>query len=139
MTKRKICGILIIGLAFIGMVDSAYVAINSVQKFIVPCGITQGCDEVLNSPYARIAGVSIAWGGLLFYACNALSGMLVAFGFESVLRWTLPVSLVAFVCTLYLFYLQAFVVLAFCDYCLLSATLVTLILIIHLWARPWRA
>jgi uncharacterized membrane protein len=138
MIRRKICGYLIAGLAFVGMVDSAYVAINSVQKFIVPCGIAQGCDEVLNSPYARVAGFSIAWGGLLFYVCNALGGMFAAFGFGNVLRWTFPASLLSFVFTLYLIYLQAFVIQAFCDYCLLSATLVTLIFIIHLLVQPWR-
>ncbi len=139
MNRRKLYGFLIVGLAFIGIVDSTYVAINSLQKFIVPCGIAQGCDEVLNSPYARVGGVSIAWGGFLFYVCNALGGMFVASGFAGVLRWTLLASFVAFLYTLYLLYLQAFVIQAFCDYCLLSATLVTLILAIHLLVQPWRS
>ncbi len=138
MRKLSILGWILAFLAFVGMVDSAFVAINSGQHFIIPCRIAKGCDEVLNSPYARIGGVSIAWGGVFFYLCISTSGIFAAFEFPGALRFTLLISLAAFAFTLYLLYLQVFVIHAFCDYCLLSATLVTLILICHLAVRPWR-
>lgn len=138
MRKRAIIGWTLALLAFVGMVDSGYVAINSVRRFIIPCGFAQGCDEVLNSPYARIGGISIAWGGLAFYICLAFSGIFSAFGFGQILRLTLPVCVLAFAFTLYLLYLQAFVIHAFCDYCLLSASLVTISLILYLAAKPWK-
>ena len=138
MRKRVLLGWILASLAFVGMVDSGYVGINSFQRFMIPCGIAKGCDEVLNSSYARIGGISIAWGGVAFYICMAFGGIFAAYGFNQLLRLTLPINLLAFAFTLYLFYLQAFVILAFCDYCLLSALLVTLSLVLHLVAKPWK-
>ncbi len=138
MSHRALFGWILASLAFVGMIDSGYVAINSLMHFIVPCGIAKGCDEVLNSPYARVRGISIAWGGLAFYISMAFGGIFAAYGFDRILRLTLPITILAFAFTLYLFYLQAFVILSFCDYCLLSALLVTLSLALHLVARPWK-
>jgi uncharacterized membrane protein len=137
MKSQTLTGWMLVPPAFIGLIDSAYIAINSLQGFIVPCGWAGGCDQVLNSPYARVSGVSIAWAGLLFYAVVAGAGTFAIFGFSGQLRFTLMASILAFAFTLYLLYLQAVVLKAFCDYCLLSAFLVTLILAIHLFARPW--
>ena len=137
MKRQTLTGWMLVPPTFIGLVDSAYIAINSLQGFIVPCGWAGGCDQVLNSSYARVAGVSIAWVGLLFYTVVAGGGTFAIFGFSGQLRFTLMASVIAFAFTLYLVYLQAFVLKAFCDYCLLSAFLVTLILAIHLFARPW--
>jgi uncharacterized membrane protein len=138
MNHRILLGWILASLAFIGMIDSGYMAFNSLMHFIVPCGIAKGCDEVLNSPYARIRGISIAWGGLAFYFSMAFGGIFAAYGFDRILRLTLPIAILAFVFTLYLLYLQAFVILAFCDYCLLSALLVTLSLILHVVAKAWK-
>jgi uncharacterized membrane protein len=57
------------------------------------------------------------------------------FGFEEALRLSFVLVSLALGFTLYLFYLQALVIRAFCDYCLLSALLVTLIFVFHLWSR----
>lgn len=138
MNNRVLLGWILASLAFVGMIDSGYVAINSLMHFIVPCGIAKGCDEVLNSPYARFRGIPIAWGGIGFYISVAFGGVFAAYGFDRILRVTLPICILAFAYTLYLLYLQAFVILAFCDYCLLSALLVTLSLVLHLVARPWK-
>ena len=138
MTRPQLTGILLVLFSFIGMVDSAYVALKSLDQTVVPCTVTRGCEEVLNSPYARIGGLSIAWSGLLYYMATAAGGVFSLFGFRSVLRLTGAAAVLAFLFTLYLFYLQAFVIRAFCDYCLLSATMVLGVLITHLAARPFR-
>jgi len=138
MSHRALFGWILASLAFVGITDSGYVAINSLMHFIIPCGIAKGCDEVLNSPYAKIRGISIAWGGVAFYISMMFAGIFAAYGFGRILRLTLPIAVLAFAFSLYLFYLQAFVILAFCDYCLLSALLVTLSLTIHLVTRAWK-
>jgi uncharacterized membrane protein len=128
----------IVVVAFLGMVDAAYVALHSSQGFLLPCGFTGGCDQVLNSPYSKLFGISIAWFGLLFYTTIAGSGLLALFGFEETLRFSLVVAGLAFLFTLYLLYVQAWVIQAFCDYCLLSALLVTVLFGLHLWGKPWQ-
>ncbi len=125
----------IAALAFVGMVDATYVALHSSQGFLLPCGLAGGCDQVLNSPYATVLGVPVAWFGLAFYLTTAACALFALFGFEQALRLSLALVSLALGFTVYLFYLQAIVIRAFCDYCLLSALLVTLIFVLHLWSR----
>jgi uncharacterized membrane protein len=51
------------------------------------------------------------------------------------LRWVFWLALPAFVITLVLLYLQAFVILHFCQYCLASAAFVSTIFLISAWPR----
>jgi uncharacterized membrane protein len=125
--------------AFLGMVDSSYVAFHASEGFLIPCGFAGGCDQVLSSPYARLFGISIAWFGLAFYLTIAGTSLFAFFGYPEGLRISFILAAAAFSVTMYLFYLQAFVIRAFCDYCLFSASLVLLIFVLHLWARPWRS
>jgi uncharacterized membrane protein len=138
MIRSEIAGWLLSALAFGGLVDSAYLVIQSRKGFIVPCGLTGGCDEVLNSSYSHLFGVSISWFGFCFYGFVAACALFSAFGFARSLRLSLAAAVPAFILTLYLLYIQAFTLKAFCQYCLLSALLVTLILSLHLLAQPWR-
>ena len=139
MNKGTFLGGTLAGLAFIGMIDSAYVGLNTLQGLVVPCEISGGCEQVLNSPYSRISGVSIAWIGFVFYGWVTACAILTVFGFPRWLQFSLGANIPAFAFTLYLLYVQAFVLRAFCDYCLLSALLVTLILGFHLFAKPWKS
>jgi uncharacterized membrane protein len=123
--------------SFAGLVDSAYVAISSLNYSIVPCHVTRGCEEVLNSPYARIGGYSLAWLGVIYYALICLVGVFAASGYFQLLRYSLVPAGMAFLFTLLLLYLQAFILHSFCEYCLMSAAMSILILIVHLIARPW--
>ena len=125
----------IVVLAFIGLVDATYVALHSSRGFLLPCGLAGGCDQVLNSPYASVLGVPVAWFGMAFYMAIAACALFAWFGFEQVLRLSFGLVSLALGFTAYLVYLQAIVIRAFCDYCLLSAFLVTLIFALHLWSR----
>ena len=125
----------IAALAFVGMVDATYVALHSSRSFLLPCGLAGGCDQVLNSPYAAVAGIPVAWFGLAFYLATAGCALFALFGFEHALRFSFALVNLALGFTVYLVYLQAIVIRAFCDYCLLSALLVTLIFVLHLWSR----
>lgn len=131
--------IVLVSLAFVGMTDSSYVALHHSQGFLIPCGFAGGCDQVLNSPYAQFLGIPIAWFGVVFYFTIAATGLYAIFGYPKLLRISFVAATIAFPITLYLLYLQAFVIKAFCDYCLLSATLVILIFFLHTWIKPWRS
>lgn len=123
---------------FIGMIDSAYIGFNSLGGTLIPCGPASQCDEVLNSSYSHVGNVSIAWLGFLFYFAVSASSCFRLWGFQQTFRFTMVASLVAFLVTIYLLYVQAFLLQAFCNYCLLSAFLVTVILGLHLFLRPWK-
>jgi uncharacterized membrane protein len=135
MRKTAWIGVGIASLAFVGMVDAAYVSLHNSRGFLLPCGLAGGCDQVLNSPYAAVFGIPVAWFGLAFYLTTAGCALFALFGFGQALRLSFLLASLALAFTVYLLYLQARVIQAFCDYCLLSAFLVTLIFVLHLWSR----
>ena len=113
--------------SLIGLVDSIYLTVEHLSGRSVRCTIVKGCSEVLSSPYASVRGVPLALIGAIAYFMFFSLATLAAFGYKSAAR-LLPIVVGAmFLTTLWLVYLQAFVIKAFCQFCLLSA-LVTLVL-----------
>jgi len=116
---------LIYGLAMlvslIGLGDSIYLTIQHLTGHSVRCTVTTGCSAVLSSPYATIAGVpTAAFGALAYFAAFSLA-TLTFFGYARA-RTALAILVAPMlIMTLWLFYLQAFVLRAYCEYCLLSA------------------
>jgi uncharacterized membrane protein len=113
-----------------GLVDSVYLTVHHLTAVPVPCSIIDGCETVLTSPYAEIAGIPLAaFGAVAYFAAFSLA-LLTAFGNR--LMWTLfgAQVIVMALFTIWLIYLQAVVIGAFCQFCLLSAaTSVTLLVL----------
>jgi len=124
---------LICAAAFLGMIDALYLTL--MRGSHVPCSISGGCNEVLTSPYAEVFGVPLSAIGLAFYFTVFVLAVLEVFEVAPVLRWVFWLALPGFVITLVLLYLQAFVIHHFCQYCLASATFVTIIFIASAWPR----
>ncbi len=85
------------------------------------CTITTGCSEVLSSPYATVGRFPLAALGALAYFTVFSLATLSAFGYTSARKLLAAVVLVMCATSLWLLYLQAFVIQHFCQYCLLSA------------------
>ena len=113
--------------SLIGLADSIYLTVEHLSGRSVRCTIVRGCSEVLSSPYASVRGVPLALVGAIAYFTVFSLATLAAFGYKSTARLLPIVVGIMFFTTLWLFYLQAFVIKAFCQFCLLSA-LVTLVL-----------
>jgi uncharacterized membrane protein len=98
-----------------------------------------GCNEVANSPYARIADVPVGYYGVVYYLC--MFGLAALNVFDPSSR-ALRLAVLAFaalgVCfSIYFMILQVRFIHAFCVYCLISAVTTVLLLcvaVIHL--RP---
>ena len=119
--------------AFLGMVDALYLSV--MRGVHVPCSVTGGCNEVLTSTYSEIFGIPLSMIGLVFYFTVFCLAILHLFEVGNLLRWVFWLALPAFVITLGLLYLQAFVILHFCQYCLASAAFVSTIFLISAWPR----
>lgn len=121
--------------ALAGLADAVYLTIKHFTGEAVPCSIVQGCEQVLTSSYAEIGGVPLAiFGAAAYFAAFSLA-ILTAFG--SRLTWMLfgvQVTLM-FIFTAWLVYLQAFVIGAFCQFCLLSAATTLALFIIFLASK----
>jgi uncharacterized membrane protein len=112
--------------ALVGLLDACYLTVEHMTGQSVRCMIVTGCDEVLQSKYATVAGgiPVAAFGALAYFAVFSLS-TLAAFGYDGARRLVAPLVALMFLATLWFFYLQAFVIHAFCAYCLLSAAVTT--------------
>jgi uncharacterized membrane protein len=117
-------------LALIGIADAAYLSAIHYYQTDPGCSLITGCDAVLSSEFAVILGVPLAYGGLFYYLL-LLSGMLTYYQYElkKALQVTLVVNLMGFLFSLWLIYVQAFILVAFCQYCLFSALITTLALV----------
>jgi uncharacterized membrane protein len=120
-------------LTFLGLIDTLYLGMKRGKP--VPCSITTGCEEVLNSQYSTLAGIPISWFGFLFYLTVFSCAVFAAFGEEWALKLVFWPIAAAFVVSLGLVGIQAFILQAYCQYCLASAILVTLILVAS--PKPW--
>lgn len=113
---------LIIILSLIGIIDTAYLAYHSIKKTEAACLFfpQEWCRKVQQSKYSRLLGFPNSFAGL---------GMYVAI-FIFTLTWMdglTPFALVqgivaiGFLFSAYFTYLQAFVLKAFCTWCVISA------------------
>jgi len=85
------------------------------------CGDSAGCIKALVSGYAKIAGVPVAFLGVWGYFAAFGFAIFAAFGYKRA-PGLLAITVGAmFAMTLWLLYVQAFVLHAFCRYCLFSA------------------
>lgn len=110
-------------LTLIGLADATYLTASHLAGETVTCVGTAGCSDVLGSSYAKIGPVPLAGFGVVAYFAAFCAAVLAAFQFRRA-RTVLMICVGAmFLTTLWLLYVQAFVLHAFCSYCLLSAAL----------------
>jgi uncharacterized membrane protein len=117
-------------LALVGLADSLYLTVEHLSGRSVRCTIISGCSEVLSSPYAMIGPVPLAALGALAYFTVFSLATLAAFGNAPARKLLAPLVAVMFLMTLWLIYLQAFVIGHFCQFCLLSAAVTICLLVI---------
>lgn len=121
--------------SLIGLLDSIYLTVQHLTGKSVKCTVTGGCSKVLSSSYATIAGMpTAAFGALAYFTAFSLA-TLALFGYKQA-RTGLAILIVPMILTtLWLFYLQAFVLHAFCEFCLLSATMTLMLTALVVLAR----
>jgi uncharacterized membrane protein len=117
-------------LALFGIADALYLTIEHVTGQSVRCTILAGCSAVLSSPYAVVAGIPLAGVGAAAYFTVFSLAILAIFGYHIAGKLLLPFVGAMFLVTLWLIYLQAFVIREFCQYCLLSALITTALLVV---------
>ena len=121
--------------ALVGLGDSVYLTIHHLTAVPVPCSLISGCETVLTSKYAEMGGIPLAAFGAVAYFIAFALALLAAFGNRRM--WTLfgvQLALMS-IFTLGLIYLQAFVIGAFCQFCLLSAVTTFTMMAIFLISR----
>ncbi len=106
--------------SLVGLSDAIYLTVEHLAGRSVKCTLS-GCSEVLSSQYASFAGIPLASVGAAAYFAVFSLATLAAFGYQGVGKLMTLIVALMFLTSLWLIYLQAFVIKAFCQFCLLSA------------------
>ena len=122
-------------LSLVGLADALYLTVEHLTGNSVQCTIISGCSEVLSSKYAAVSGVPLAAIGAAAYFSVFSLATLAAFGYGFARTLLALLVTAMFLVTLWLVYLQAFVIGEFCQYCLLSAAVTTALLVVVILAR----
>lgn len=116
--------------SLVGLMDSIYLTVQHLSGKSVKCTVTGGCSKVLSSSYATVAGMPTAsFGAVAYFAVFSLATLAV-FGSRQARIWMALLVVPMILTTCWLFYLQAFVLHAFCEFCLLSATMTLLLAVV---------
>jgi uncharacterized membrane protein len=121
-------------LSLVGLGDAIYLTVQDLTGQNLRCTIITGCAEVLGSKYAHIGSIPLASVGAGAYFVVFSLAILIVFGYS----WARPLLQVLialmFLTTLWLVYLQAIVIRHFCQYCLLSAAVTTILTVLVIMA-----
>ena|SRR3989344_2906425 len=116
MKNKPFVFLLVLSLA--GFFNSSYLTILHYKNIIPPCTLARGCETVLTSQFSVIFGVPIALFGSLFFLTLIILLLLGKSNYFKLL------ILAGVVVSIILFCIQAFVLHAFCQYCLLSEAII---------------
>lgn len=140
---RRMDGALValaVTLAIAGVALSGYLAVVNLQGETGVCVGVHGCQAVQNSRYGKILGVPVSVPGFFVYAMMALA----AIGWLRDWRGRAPElaflgflgALAGVLMSAYLTYVEAFVLDAWCSYCIASAILMAVLFV--LWSAILR-
>lgn len=114
----------------------SYLKISNTQAVCVSGGAFD-CGVVLNSAYSELGGIPIAYLGLATNLIVVALLLLERRLDDTALLLNFGVVLFAFLFSVYLVYVQAFVILAYCPWCLTHEALIT-VLFFLMGYRVWR-
>ena len=120
-------------LSFLGFLDASYLTAEHYLGVPLVCNITHGCGVVLSSTYSTFFGISTALFGALYYAAVFFLTMLYIDTKNILfLKGAVLLPIAGFLFSAWFMYLQAFVLEAWCQYCLISAGISTLLFLLSL-------
>lgn len=119
----------LLALALCGGAVAAYLAWENSRGESGVCTIVHGCSTVQQSKYGKFAGVPVSIPGLGLYLVLVTAALVWLTNFRGLRPYAVVVgafgSLFGFLLSLFLTYLEAYVIDAWCIYCIVSASLLT--------------
>ncbi|MEY2547483.1 MAG: Vitamin epoxide reductase family [Verrucomicrobiota bacterium] len=112
----------------LGLADATYLTVLALTGETAACSGQAGCFEVLGSAYSKVAGIPVAAFGVAGYFTAFTFAIFAAFDYARARNFFALTVGILFAATLWLLYVQAFVLHAFCRYCLFSAAICFLLM-----------
>jgi len=122
--------LLVVLLAVVGLSDSSYLTFKHFEGGEISCEALPGadCDLVLGSMYSEIFGIPLALLGALYYLAVLVLGLIyIGTRRDWALKLLLLLTAIGFIVSVYLVYLQIFVITALCAFCMVSALTSTIL------------
>jgi uncharacterized membrane protein len=122
-----------LALALGGIAVSAYLTLVHYRDDLLVCAVG-GCHTVQKSPYAELYGIPVAILGLGMFVAMLGLGLLRRLRperAETITLITFALALAGTVFTIYLTYLELFVIHAVCQWCVLTAVLIWALLLVE--------
>jgi uncharacterized membrane protein len=125
----------LLGLASLGLADSLYLLVKKLKNEKIVCFLGQDCDKVVKSKYGKTFGIPNEVPGIFFYVVVFGGALLLSQGREMILGLSVIsllriAAILAALVSLYLIGVQAFSLKMWCEYCVASALINGLILLI---------
>ncbi|HEU0274378.1 MAG TPA: vitamin K epoxide reductase family protein [Candidatus Udaeobacter sp.] len=121
-----------------GLADATYLSVQALTGETLGCGGSPDCFRVLGSSYSKVAGMPVALFGAVAYFSVFTFATFAGFGYRRARTFLILTIGAMFLATLWFLYVQAFLLHAYCRYCLFSAAITFLLsgLIIALPPAP---
>ena len=113
--------------ALVGLADATYLSVQAFTGETLSCGGSPDCFRVLGSSYSKVGGIPVALVGAVAYFCVFAFATFAAFGYARARTFLIPIISAMFLSTLWFLYVQAFLLHAYCRYCLFSAAITFLL------------
>src|ERR1700732_1459478 len=113
--------------ALVGLAEATYLTVIFLSGETAVCGSSPDCFKVLGSSYAKIGSFPVSGLGALAYFSVFTFAIFAAFDYGRARKFFNLTVFTMFAVTLWLVFVQAFKLHAFCRYCLFSAALVFLL------------
>src|SRR5262249_53639949 len=130
MTVSRFRTIIYIAAAIVslaGLADATYLSGQALTGETLGCGGSPDCFRVLGSSYPKIKGIPVGLFGVLGYFSAFSFATFAAFGYARARMFLIPTICAMFLATLWFLYVQAFLLHAYCRYCLFSAAVTFLL------------
>lgn len=114
-------------ISLVGLIEATYLTVLYLTGETAVCDGSADCFQVLGSSYAKIGGIPVSGLGALAYFSAFSLAIFTVFGYARARKFFAWTVLAMFCMTLWLLFVQAFRLHAFCRYCLFSAALVFLL------------
>lgn len=131
---KQLIGLLLVFVAMLGITDASYLTYEKYSGVIPTCGTGFDCGQVLTSPYSHLGPIPLSALGVLFYATVLIFAASYVVEFDlgkminiiSPVKFTMPEYLfmlgtVGISMSIIFVGLMAFVIEAWCLFCLFSA------------------
>ncbi len=115
-------------LSSLGFLDALFLSYEHFLGLIPPCTTGFQCDLVTSSSYSVVFGIPVPYLGLLYYLVLFIGSLLILENkhINKIIQLLFILSGIGFLGSLYFTYIQAFVLNAWCLYCIFSTITTTL-------------